>query len=122
MVSLCEDLQNEFLDLLQSHSPDNEEFKQDLLHIRREVPANEAPRDKAERLKAEQRVKLVVLQHGERIGHGDLLTYQKVNTAKLMRSQSVRAIDRLEYLGIFRLQLFHWVHPDILIICKIKQN
>ena len=109
MVSLCEDLQNEFLDLLQSHNPDSEEFKEDLLHIRREVPANETPGAKEQRLEAEQRVKLVVLQHGERIGHGDLLTYQKINTAKLMRSQSVRAIDRLEYLGLFRLQLFHWV-------------
>ena len=68
MVSLCEDLQTEFLDLLQAHNPGNEEYRDDLLHIRREVPTNETSEAKEERLGAEQRVKLVVLKHGERIG------------------------------------------------------
>ena len=36
-------------------------------------------------------------------------TFQKVNTAKLKRAISVTAIDRLEFLGLFRLELFHMV-------------
>ena len=37
------------------------------------------------------------------------LTFQKFNTAKLKRSVSVTAIDRLEYLGLFRIGGFHMV-------------
>ena len=129
MVDLCVDLQDQMLDMLEEQHPDDDQFSLDLKHIRKAVPPNEGPQAKVDREQAEHRVKLFVLQHGERIGHGDLLTFQKVrrpficnfiiitliaisfkvNTARLMRAVSVRAIDRLEYLGLFRLQLFHLV-------------
>ena len=35
------------------------------------------------------------------------LTFQKMNQVRLLRASCVRAIDRLDYLGIFRVQLFH---------------
>ena len=79
MVELCVDLQTEMLDMLEEQHPDNEEYSSDLKHIRQAVPAGETPEAKASREQAEHRVKLFVLQHGERIGHGDLLTFQKVS-------------------------------------------
>ena len=114
MVSLMDDLQRDFLDMLQAHHPDNKQFGEDLEHIRKKVvPSEETPSARELRLQAEQRVKLFVLEKGERIGHGDLLTFHKVNTAKLKRALSVTAIDRLEYLGLFRMQLFHLVGKTI---------
>lgn len=73
MVSLCDDLQREFLDMLQRQHPENKEFEDDLEHIRRKVGSDETPADKELRLQAEHRVNLFVLEKGERIGHGDLL-------------------------------------------------
>ena len=35
------------------------------------------------------------------------LTFQKMNQARLLRASCVRAIDRLDFMGIFRVQLFH---------------
>ena len=37
------------------------------------------------------------------------MTFQKVRQAFNMRAGEVRAIDRLDYLGVWRLQLFHLV-------------
>ena len=37
------------------------------------------------------------------------MTFQKVNQAVMMSTDEVTAIDRLDFLGIFRLQLFHLV-------------
>ena len=78
MVSLCDDLQREFLDMLQQQHPENKQFEQDLAHIRRKVvPSEENLAAKELRLRAEQRVRLFVLEKGERIGHGDLLNRVK---------------------------------------------
>ena len=79
MVDLCVDLQDQMLDMLEEQNPENEEFSIDLKHIRTAVPPNEEQQAKVDREQAEHRVKLFVLQHGERIGHGDLLTFQKVS-------------------------------------------
>ena len=79
MVDLCVDLQDQMLDMLEEQNPENEEFSLDLKHIRTAVPPNEEQQAKVDREQAEHRVKLFVLQHGERIGHGDLLTFQKVS-------------------------------------------
>ena len=66
-----------------------------------------------EREAAEHRVKLVVLQHGELIGHGDLMTFQKVRQALMAQADEVRALDRLDFIGIFRLQIFHLVMSKV---------
>ena len=52
--------------------------------------------------------------------HPPLPTFQKFNHAKLKRAVSVTAIDRLEYLGLFRLQLFHMVRSDPVVEQIIK--
>ena len=78
MVNLVVELQDVELNKLEAQHPDNLEFSLDLAHIRRVVLPGETPEAKVARLEAEQRVKMFVLQKGERIGHGDLLTFQKV--------------------------------------------
>ena len=109
MIQMAEELQKELLELLKNQIPNNLQFSNDLDHIYRVVPAEESPEAKSARLLAEYRVKAILLDHGENIGHGDLLTFQKFRQAKLMRISSVRAVDRLEFLGIFRMELFHLV-------------
>ena len=76
MVALCDDLQRDFLDQLLAQHPEDVEFARDLEHIRKKVggPAEETAAQKELRLQAEQRVKLVVQDRGERITHGDLLS------------------------------------------------
>ena len=109
MVQLVVNLQDEFLSQLETQQPNNVQLHEDLLLIRQPVPGNETPEDKALRISAEQRVMCVVKEHGERISHGDLLTFQKFRQAMLLRVSSVSAVGRLEYLGTFRLGLFHLV-------------
>ena len=86
MVNLVAELQDEHLDKLEAQHPDNLDFSQDLALIRMLVPPGETPEAKTARLEAEHRVKLFVLQKGERIGHGDLLTFQKVHLHKYVDS------------------------------------
>ena len=109
MVQLAVNLQDEFLNQLEKQQPNNVQLHEDLLLIRRPVPGNETPEDKALRILAEQRVMCAVKEHGEKISHGDLLTFQKFRQARLLRASSVSAVARLEYLGVFRLGLFHLV-------------
>ena len=72
MVALMDDLQRDFLDMLQAQHPDNKQFAEDLAYIRRKVdPKEETPAAKELRLQKEQNVKLFVLEKGERIGHGE---------------------------------------------------
>ena len=47
---------------------------------------------------------------------GDLLTFQKMRQASLAKVSSVSAVGRLEFLGPFRLGLFHLVKCEILIL------
>lgn len=101
------ELQSELLQLIKKQRPNDLEYANDLEHIYRPVCEEETPEEEQERELAEHRVKLVTQNHGENIGHGDLLTFQKFLQAKLMMVSCVRAVDRLEFLGIFRMQLFH---------------
>ena len=72
MVQLAVTLQDEVLDTLKLQRPNAYQLHEDLDLIRKKVPRNESPEDKEKRVAAEQRVKCAVLDHGERIGHGDL--------------------------------------------------
>ena len=51
---------------------------------------------------AEKRVHSVVLDAGEYVGHGDLLTFQQFYVAKRLCQGSVTAIERLEFVRYFR--------------------
>ena len=109
MILLAKELQLAKLNLLLQIYSENSQYAKDLQHIQVELTSDETPEEKLEREAAEHRVKLVLLQHGEQVGHGDLMTFQKIRQAFQMMAGEDRAIDRLDFLGIFRLQLFHLI-------------
>ena len=109
MIDMLHELQMSKLEMLRSQRPDDKQFAEDLEEVSRVVPPVESPEAKASRVAAEERVKAVVLEAGERVYHGDLLTFQKFTDAVLMRACCVRALDRFEFLGLPRIQLFHMV-------------
>ena len=110
MIAMAKELQLAKLKLLLHVYPENGQYAQDLEEIQVEVLAGfETPAQKQRRKEAEDRVKMVLIQHGEPVGHGDLMTFQKMNQAVMMCTNEVTAIDRLDFLGIFRLQIFHLV-------------
>ena len=63
-----------------------------------EVEESEAALER--RTAAEERVRQVLYASGERITHGDLLTFQKLGQARALRAGGVRAVDRLSELRI----------------------
>ena len=69
MIAMCMELQLSKLNLLAQIYPENIQYAQDLQTIQIEVTAEETPVEKQQREEAEHRVMLVVLQHGEQIGH-----------------------------------------------------
>ena len=109
MINLAVDLQKEKLSLLARQRPNDVQFQTDLARIYELVTGDESGTDKHNRELAEYRVEKVVQEAGEFIGHGDLLTVKMFQKAVLLRSGSARAVDRLVFLGAFRLQLFHLV-------------
>ena len=109
MIEMMHELQLAKLHQIRSQLPENEQFASDLEVVTRVVPPDESTEAKASRVAAEERVKAVVLEKGERVYHGDLLTFQKFTDAKLMRANCVRALDRFEFMGLCRIQLFHMV-------------
>ena len=107
MIQLAETLQKEKLMRLKKQRANDLAFHDALEEVYKEVAPTETTEAKTKRLDAEHVVEMTVLEHGEPVGHGDLLTFQKFLAATLMRVGSVRAVDRLAYLGIFRMELFH---------------
>ena len=126
MIEMLAELQMAKLELLRSQRPDDKQFASDLEEVTRVVPPDETSAAKASRVAAEERVKAVVLEAGERVYHGDLLTFQKFTDAVLMHASCVRAIDRFEFLGLARIQLFHMVMAmraqDILVALPDPNN
>ena len=68
------ELQKDFLESLRKKRPNDLQFARDLEEIMKEVEADESASEKTARMEAERRVKLVVMEFGEPIGHGDLST------------------------------------------------
>ena len=87
MIEMFLDIQRDILDRILEQNPENHQYSADLHLIREELVGEETEEAKRSRLEAEGRVMDVVLQHGEEIGHGDLLTFQKVQQAILMQAQ-----------------------------------
>ena len=71
MIAMGLELQLDKLNLLTQIFPQNQQYAQDLKDIQIEVTSEETEEEKQRREAAEQRVMLVVLQHGELVGHGD---------------------------------------------------
>ena len=86
MIEMFLDIQREILDRILEQHPEDFQLSADLHLIRQTIVGEETRDAKGLRLEAEKRVLDVVLKHGEEIGHGDLLTFQKVRQAILMQS------------------------------------
>ena len=78
MHDMLHELQLGKLDLLMAQRPEDHQFANDVALVKQEVPADETHLAREARMEAENRVKAVVMEAGERVFHGDLLTFQKL--------------------------------------------
>ena len=102
MIKIMELLQWQYLNLVGEQCADKETFKKDLKAIYSSIDI-----DKSVRIEAEERVKKVVAIAGEMICHGDLLTEVRFEACKRLRRMCVTAVERFDFLRIFRLGTFH---------------
>ena len=94
MIDLCADLQKELLETIKRQRPEDLQYAEDLKIVYEELKGKETEEALRRRTLAEGRVRQVVLDMGERVTHGDLLTFQKFGQARALRSNSTRAVDR----------------------------
>ena len=100
MIELASDLQKELLETIARQRPEDLEYAEDLNIVYEELEERESEAALRRRTSAEKRVRKVVLEMGERVTHGDLLTFQKFNQARALRSNSFRAVDRSAILSL----------------------
>ena len=98
VIGACEEFQRELLLFLQSRYPESQHLAQDLAIIQEEVDGVETEEERTRRVEAEGRVMVLVVQHSEMFGDGNWRESRKFLQAVLMRRNSVRAIDRLDFL------------------------
>jgi hypothetical protein len=101
MCAMLDQVQLDFLDLQAELIPNKEAYLEDLKLIQN------FDCETSEREDAEKRVAQACLEAGEYIGHGDLLTFERFFLAKRSRKGSATALERLEYIRYFRVELFH---------------
>ena len=101
MIKIMDLLQWQYLQLVGEQCEDKEAYKKDLKLI------YSIDADKSVRLAAEKRVKSVVTLAGEMICHGDLLTEVRFDSCKRLRRMCVSAVERFDFLRVFRLGTFH---------------
>ena len=101
MIKIARAEQDDFLFWVAEQVLDKKGFLQDLKIIKSEDFEEQTLKD------AEKRVHKEVLDAGEYVGHGDLLTFQQFYVAKRLCQGSVTAVERLEFLRYFRIGLFH---------------
>ena len=63
--------------------------------------------NRSRQLAAERRVKSAVTLAGEMICHGDLLTEVRFDSCKRLRRMCVSAVERFDFMRVFRLGTFH---------------
>ena len=101
MIKLLVRIQRQFLQVVAKAKENEPDFHKKLKML-------EDPEvDSEEREEAEKEVMKAVLEYGEWVGAGDLLTVKMIQEARMMMAGSVTAFGRLEFLGPFRLQLLH---------------
>ena len=105
MIAMAYDLQREKLATIKMQRPDDLQYAEDLETVYEEINGEETEDARRRRTCAEERVRQVVFEMGERITHGDLLTFQKFGQARLLRASSVRAVDRLAMFIVIRCPL-----------------
>ena len=101
MIKIMDLLQWQYLQLVGEQCEDKEQYKKDLKLI------YSFDADKSAKLKAEKRVKAAVTLAGEMICHGDLLTEVRFESCKRLRRMCVSAVERFDFLRVFRLGTFH---------------
>ena len=101
MFKIMDCLQREYLELVGQQSGNKEEFFRDLELVL------SVDSDTSMRKEAKRRIDQEVLRIGEMICHGDYLTNIRFETCKRLKQGSVTAIERYDYMKIFRLGLFH---------------
>ena len=101
MCQMLDQVQLDYLTLIAELLPDKESYLNDLTLLQ-SPDCNVAERDEAEK-----RVHQNCLQAGEYVGHGDLLTFERFYLAKRSRKASSTALERLEFIQYFRVELFH---------------
>jgi hypothetical protein len=101
MIQLVLRVQKEHLREVARYMGDHPEFHAKLAVL----TDKDAPVEVREAAEAE--VQFACRLFGEFVGHGDLLTVQMWQEAKLLLAQEVTAFGRLEFCGPFRLEGFH---------------
>ena len=101
MFKIMDALQCEYLELVGQQSDNKDMFFKDLDVIL------SVEGDAAMRKEAEKRIRQEVLSAGEMICHGDYLTNIRFETCKRLKQGSVTAIERYDFMKMFRLGLFH---------------
>ena len=101
MMEILNNLQDDFLELTAELAEDKEAFLSDIALVR------DIDCDIVRRNEAQERIDLTVIEAGEYIGHGDQMTFWKFWDAKRLSQTGVTALERKEYLGNFRIALFH---------------
>ena len=101
MIHIMEVLQRQYLNLVGEQLENKEAYMKDLQLI------YNADIDEVARVEAEERVKTVVTEAGDMICHGDLLTEVRFEACKRLRRMCVSAVERFDFMKIFRLGTFH---------------
>ena len=97
MIEMRSGLQKEFLENLRKKRPNDLQFSKDLDEIMKEVQADESDSEKAARVEAETRVKRVVMEFGEPIGHGDLFRAASGYKKQILKYWSKILVRNTEY-------------------------
>ena len=101
MFKIMKTLQLQYLTLVGEQALDQKQYFQDL----KMIMSLEITHD--EREAAEERIKVEVKNAGDLICHGDLLTKERFETVKRLAQSGVSAIERFEFMPIFRIGMFH---------------
>ena len=101
MIKIMDSIQYQYLNFVGQQSENPVEYFENLKLIYSSEVTQKI------REKAEEKIKLEVKKAGELICHGDLLTDVRFESCKRLKRMGVSAVERHDFLKIFRLGTFH---------------
>ena len=101
MFKIMNNLQLEYLNLIGEQAVEKAKYFEDLKQILKVDCDNES------REASEERVKEHEKKAGVLICHGDQLTEERFESCKRLKQGSVSAVERYEFMPIFRIGMFH---------------
>ena len=101
MIKIMDLLQWQQLKIVGQQVEDKDAYERDLKVI------YSSNAEQSVRIEAEQRIMKAVIAAGEPICHGDLLTEVRFESCKRLKRMCVSAVERFDFLRIFRLGTFH---------------